>query len=163
MLFLYVLPPSPSSPPFQGRFSSPQGFEAFLVGLVFRLVELGDLGGVEELHEHAVLEELLLPALHFHQELLPVLVLAVHVEHGAPVGLTRAQVLGVQVGQGTDLLTPVKQAVDEAYQQVLVHLRTEQLLEAEVGVGVDVAVFDVSGDHGYVVYVLSNSLYLPQK
>ena len=66
MFFPYVLPPLLSSPPFQGRFSSPQGFEALLVGLVFRLVELGDLGGVEELREHAVLEELLLAALHLH-------------------------------------------------------------------------------------------------
>ena len=98
-----VLPPSFSSPPFQGRFSSPQGFETLLVGLVFRLVELGDLGGVEELCEHAVLEELLLAALHLHQELLTVLVLAVHVEHGTAVGLARAQVLGVQVGQFLDL------------------------------------------------------------
>ena len=63
--------------------------------------------------EAAVLEELLLAALHLHQELLTVLVLAVHVEHGAAVGLARAQVLGVQVGQFLDLLTPVKQAVDE--------------------------------------------------
>ena len=70
---------------------------------------------------------------------------------------------GVQVGQFLDLLTTVKQAVDEAGQKALVHLRPEQLLEAKVGVGVDVAVFDVSGDHGYVVYVLFNSLYLPQK
>ena len=139
---------------FKDVFPVPQGFEALLVGLVFRLVELGDLGGVEELREHAVLEELLLAALHLHQELLTVLVLAVHVEHGAPVGLARAQVLGVQVSQLLDLLTTVKQAVDEASQKVLVHLRPEQLLEAEVGVRVDVAVFDVSGDHGYVVYIL---------
>ena len=146
---------------FKDVFPVPQGFEALLVGLIFRL--LGDLGGVEELREHAVLEELLLAALHLHQELLTVLVLAVHVEHGAAVGLARAQVLGIQVGQLLDLLTTVKQAVDEADQKLLVHLRPEQLLEAEVGVGVDVAVFDVSGDHGYIVYVLSNSLYLPQK
>ena len=144
-------------------FPVPQDFEALLVGLVFRLVELGDLGGVEELREHAVLEELLLAALHLHQELLTVLVLAVHVEHGTAVGLARAQMFGVQVGQFLDLLTTVKQAVDEADQKVLVHLRPKQLLEAKVGVRVDVAVFDVSGDHGYVVYVLSNSLYLPQK
>ena len=101
----YVFPPLLSSPPFQGRFSSPSRlcFEALLVGLVFRLVELGDLGGVEELREHAVLEELLLAALHLHQELLTVLVLAVHVEYGAVVGLARAQMFGVQVGQFLDL------------------------------------------------------------
>ena len=79
----------------------------------------------------AVLEELLLAALHLHQELFAELVLAVHVEHGAAVGLARAQVLGVQVRQFLDLLP-------------------EQLLEAEVGVGVDVAVFDVSGNHGHI-------------
>ena len=61
------------------------------------------------------------------------LVLAVHVEHGTAVGLARAQVLGIQVGQLLDLLTTVKQAVDEADQKILVHLRPEQLLEAEVG------------------------------
>ena len=88
---------------FKDVFPVSQGFEALLVGLVFRLVELGDLGGVEELCEHAVLEELLLAALHLHQELLTVLVLAVHVEHGTAVGLARAQVLGVQVGQLLDL------------------------------------------------------------
>ena len=88
---------------FKDVFPVPQGFEALLVGLVFRLVELGDLGGVEELREHAVLEELLLAALQLHQELLTVLVLAVHVENGAAVGLARAQVLGVQVGQLLDL------------------------------------------------------------
>ena len=58
-------------------------------------------GGVEHA---AVLEELLFRLLHFHQEFLSVLVFAIDVEHGFPVRLLRAQLLGVQVGQvGDDL------------------------------------------------------------
>ena len=41
----------------------------------------------------------------------------------------------------------MEQAVDEADKQVFVYLCTEQFLETEVGVRVDVSVFEVSAFH----------------
>ena len=95
-------------------------------------------GGVVEA---SVLEELLFPALHLNQDLLAPLVLAIHVEHGLAVGLADAEVFRVEVRERTHLLFSLEQAVDEADEQVFVHLRSEKLLEPEVRIRVHVAVF----------------------
>ena len=70
----------------------------------------------------------------FRQELLAPIVLAIDIEHGLPVKLLRAQLLTVQVSQvGDDPLT-VQQRVQETAEQLLVHLRAEQLLESKIGI-----------------------------
>ena len=75
----------------------------------------------------------------FRQELLAPVVLAINIEHGLPVKLLRAQLLAVQVSQvGDDPLT-VQQRVQETAEQLLVHLRAEQLLEGKVGIEIDVS------------------------
>ena len=58
----------------------------------------------------------------FRQELLAPVVLAIDIEHGLPV----------------NLLT-VQQRVQETAEQLLVHLRAEQLLEGKVGIEIDVS------------------------
>ena len=96
----------------------------------------------------AVLEELLLALLHLHQEVLPLLVLAIHVEHGTAVVFLRAQTLRVEVGDVPHHFLPVQQRVEEADEQLLVDFRTEQLLESEVGIKVHVSFDDAFRTHG---------------
>ena len=96
----------------------------------------------------AVLEKLLLPALHLHQNLLTLLVLAIHVENRAAVSLARPKMLRVKVSQILDLLLPSQQTVDETLQQVLVHLGPEQLLETEIRVRIHIPVRKIFSYHG---------------
>ena len=95
----------------------------------------------------AVLEVLLLAALHLHQYLFSPLILAIHIEYRPAVCLAATQMFRVQVGQAHDLVFGGEQAVDEAYQQFLVHLRAEQFLEPKVGVRIDIAVAQFSISH----------------
>ena len=86
----------------------------------------------------AVLEIGLLCLLHLHDEAPAVARHAVHVEHCAPVAVAVAQLLAVEVLHvGYVQVLGCEQRVEEADEQVLVHLCAEQPLETEVGVGVD--------------------------
>ena len=89
----------------------------------------------------AVLEVVLLGLLHLDDELLALLVLAVDVEDGLAVDVACAEMFVVEVGDVADDLMTVEQGIEETDEQVLVHLRAEELLEAEVGVWVDVSFF----------------------
>ena len=53
----------------------------------------------------------------------------------------------VEVGHVTNHLMAVEQRIEETDEQILVHLRAEQLLEAEVGIGVDITFFDAEVYH----------------
>ena len=67
------------------------------------------------------------------------LVLAIHVEHGAPVILLRTQVFGVQVCYLRDFLTALQQRVQETDEQILVDFRAKEFLECEIRVEIDVS------------------------
>ena len=87
-----------------------------------------------------VLEILLLSLLHLNDETAAVARHAVHIEHCAAVTVAFTEILCIQILNIQNLLLPpVEQRIQETDEQILVHLGTEQLLEAEVGVGVDVA------------------------
>ena len=107
--------------------------------------------GERRIIDASVLEELLFAFLHLHDEMFALLVLAVHIEHGTPVVLLRAEVFGVQVGDVLYLFPSVQQGVEEADEQFLVYFRTEQLLECEVGIKVDVSFYDSFRAHKRMV------------
>ena len=95
----------------------------------------------------AVLEILLQATLHFHQYLFTLLVFAIDIEHRFAVSFAGAQVFSIEVSQVCDDLFPVQQAIDETDKEFLIYFRTEKLLETEVGIRVDVSVFQVSAVH----------------
>ena len=94
--------------------------------------------GVEE---GAVLEISLVGILHFHDELLAVFAFAIYVEDGLAVGIYISHVLRIQIRHILHNLSAIKQAVEEANEQILVHCRSEYSLEAEVGQQADVSFF----------------------
>ena len=100
----------------------------------------------------AVLEKLLLTPLHLHQNLLPLLVLTIHVENSPPVILLRAQVFGVQIGHVLDNLLAKQQRIEKTHEQFLVHVCAEQQLESEVGVRINVAVLKSFSSHNLFLY-----------
>ena len=110
------------------------------VGPLLGLFAYGE-GGVEE---RSVLEMLLVGILHLHDELLSLLVFAVHVEDGLAFSIHIADMLVVQVFHVLDDLETFKQRVEEIDEQVLVGLCSENALEAEVGQQADVAFLCVS-------------------
>ena len=90
----------------------------------------------------AVLEEGLFRLLHLHDEAASVPGCAIDIEDGAAVATAVAEVFAVEVLDVLNLLlTVVEQGVEETDEQVLVHLRAEKFLEAEVSVGVNVLFF----------------------
>ena len=88
--------------------------------------------GERGVEQRAVLEELLVGVLHLDDELLAVLTLAIYVEYCLPVGIEVADMLVVHVHHVLHHLCAVEQAVEEAYQEVLVRCSAEYALEAEV-------------------------------
>ncbi len=50
-----------------------------------------------------------------------------------------AELFGGDEGERADVLTPLQQGIDQLKGVLLVGLRTKEVLETEVGVGVDVA------------------------
>ena len=94
--------------------------------------------GVEE---GAILEISLVGILHFHDELLAVFAFAIYVEDSLAVGIDISDVLRVQIRYVLYNLSAIKQAVEEANEQILVHCRSEYSLEAEVGQQADVSFF----------------------
>ena len=89
----------------------------------------------------AVFEELLPDILQLNDKLLPPPVFAEQVKDRLPVDQAPALHLRIQIRQLMDLLTLAQHLVQEVDQQLLVKLRSEKLLEAEVGEGVDVFFF----------------------
>ena len=70
--------------------------------------------------------------------------LAIDIEDGTAVAVTIAEVFAVQVLHVDDLLLrPYSHSIQERDEQVFVHLSTEEPLETEVGVGVDIPFADV--------------------
>ena len=76
-------------------------------------------------------------ALHFHDELLAVLVGAVYVVDDAPVSLEAGHQLFVEEAYVLDVLLAGEQTVEEVYEQVLVYLLSEDALETYVCEWVD--------------------------
>ena len=94
--------------------------------------------GVEE---GAVLEISLVGILHFNDELLAVFSFAIHVEDSTAIGIDIPDVLRVQIRNVLYNLSAIKQAVEEANEQILVHCRSKNSLEAEIGQQADVSFF----------------------
>ena len=113
------------------------GFQTIVPLSFFSLFADGECGVVET----PVFEKLLFAALHFHQDFLAAFVFAIHVEYRPAVTFPSAYVFRVQVGERVDFLPPLQQAVDEADEQILVHLCPEQFLESEIRIGVYIAVW----------------------
>jgi hypothetical protein len=97
--------------------------------------------GVSGVENAAVFEIVLLGLLHFDDELLAIGVLAIDIEDGLAVCKACTKVLVVEILDVDDFLVTVEQGIEETDEQVFVHLCTEELLEAEVGIWVDVALF----------------------
>ena len=88
----------------------------------------------------AIFEVLLLRFLHLNDETAAVARHAVHIEHGATVTIALAKVLGIQVLYiGNLLFLAIEQGIEETDEQVLVHFCTEEFLETEIGIRIDVA------------------------
>ena len=120
-----------------------QGYGIDWIQLVVPRVALGRLlaDGECGIIDRTVLEELLRGVLHLDNKLLAVHALAIDVEDGLALGVYIADVLGVAVFQALDYLAPVKQAIEEIDQQVLVGGSAEYALETEVGQQADVSFF----------------------
>ena len=88
-----------------------------------------------------VFEELLLGLLHLHDERLALLVLAIYIEDSTAVAIAIAEVLAIEIGKITHHFLAFEERVEEANQQILIERSTEQLLKAEVRVGIDIFTF----------------------
>ena len=88
----------------------------------------------------AVLEELLLAFLHFHQKILAPLVRAVDIEHGTAVIFLRAQMFRIEIGDVLDLLASLQEGVEETDKQVLVDFCPKKFLEREIRIEIDITV-----------------------
>ena len=95
-------------------------------------------GGIEQ---STVLEVRLVCILHFNDELLAVFALTIDIEDGFAVGIYISHVLRIQIRHILHNLFAIKQAVEEANEQILVHCRSKNSLEAEVGQQADVSFF----------------------
>ena len=78
--------------------------------------------GVEE---GAVLEIRLVRILHFYNELLTVFALAIYIKDGSAVSIDISYVLWIQIRHVLHNLSAIKQAVEEANEQILVHCCSE--------------------------------------
>jgi len=122
-----------------------------MIELEIPLIPLGCLfsdreGGVEE---GAILEIRLVRILHFYNELLAVFAFAIYIKDGSAVGIDISHMLRVQIRYVLHNLSAIKQAVEEANEQILVHCCSKNSLETEVGQQADVSFF----------YLLHNHLY----
>ena len=85
-----------------------------------------------------VFEELLLSLLHLNDKRLTLLVLAIYIEDSTAVAIAIAEVLAIEIGKITHHFLAFEERVEEANQQILVKGSSEQLLKAEVRVGIDI-------------------------
>ena len=135
-----------------------QGNGIDMIELEIPLIPLGRLfsdreGGVEE---GAILEIRLVRILHFYNELLAVFALTIYIKDGSAVGIDISHMLRVQIRYVLHNLFAIKQAVEEANEQILVHCCSKNSLETEVGQQADVSFF----------YLLHNHLFkksMPQR
>ena len=88
----------------------------------------------------AVLEELLLAFLHFHQKILAPLVRAVDIEHGTAVIFLRAQMFRIEIGDVLDFLASLQESVEKTDKQVLVDFCSKKFLEREIRIEIDITV-----------------------
>ena len=93
------------------------------------------------IEERSVLEIRLVGVLHFNDELLAVFPFTIHVKDGFAVGIDIPHVLWIQIRNILHNLSAIKQAVEEANQQILIHCRSKNALEAEIGQQADVSFF----------------------
>jgi hypothetical protein len=98
----------------------------------------------------AILEIRLVGVLHFYDELLTVFALAIYIKDGSAVGIDISHMLRIQIRHILHNLSAIKQAVEEANEQILVHCCSKNSLETEVGQQADVSFF----------YLLHNHLFL---
>ena len=88
-----------------------------------------------------ILEIRLVGILHFNDELLAVFALAIYIKDGSAVGIYISDVLRIQIRYVLHNLFAIKQAVEEANEQILVHRCSKNSLETEVGQQADVSFF----------------------
>ena len=75
--------------------------------------------------------------LHLNDETASILGHTIDIKHRSAVAIAIAQILTVQILNILNLpLAVIEKGVEKTDKQILVHLRTEQLLEAEVGIWV---------------------------
>ena len=86
----------------------------------------------------AVLEKLLIHVLHLHYELLALVALTIYIEYGTACIGTVAKLLGIKIRDVLNVLLAVKHGVQKADKQLLVELRAEQALKAEICMWIDV-------------------------
>ena len=101
-------------------------------------------GGVEK---GAILEIRLVGILHFNDELLTVFALAIYIKDGSAVGIDISYVFWIQIRYVLYNLSAIKQAVEEANEQILVHCCSENSLETEVGQQADISFFYLLHNH----------------
>ena len=97
----------------------------------------------------AILEIRLVRILHFYDELFAVFALTIYIKDGSAVGIDISDVLWIQILHVLHNLSAIKQAVEEANEQILVHRCSKNSLETEVGQQADISFF----------YLLHNHLY----
>ena len=89
----------------------------------------------------SVLKELLLGLLHLNDERLSLLILTVNIKDSSAITIAIAKVLTVKIGKIPHHFLAFEQRIEEANQQILIERSTEQLLKAEVRVGIDIFTF----------------------
>ena len=94
-----------------------------------------------------ILEIRLVGILHFNDELLAVFALTIYIEDGSAVGIDISHMLRVQIRYVLHNLSAIKQAVEEANEQILVHCCSKNSLETEVGQQADVSFFYLLHNH----------------
>ena len=85
-----------------------------------------------------VLKELLLSLLHLNDERLSLLVLAIDIEDGTAIAIAITKALTIKIGKIPNYLLAIEERIEETNEQILVERCAEQLLESEVGIGIDV-------------------------
>ena len=76
--------------------------------------------------------------LHLHYEFLSLVILAINVEDGSAGIHTVAKLFGVEISYVLHVLFAMEHGVQETDKQLLVELRTEQALKAEISMWIDV-------------------------
>ena len=80
----------------------------------------------------------MLSLLHLYDERLALLILAVYIKDGTAVAIAIAKVLTIKIGKIPNYFLAIEERIEETNEQILVEGGAEQLLESEVGIGIDV-------------------------
>ena len=89
--------------------------------------------GEGRIEQRAILEIPLISILHLHDELLAILILAIHIEDSLAFSVDIPHMLTVQVLHVLDDLKTFKQRVQKVDEQILVRLCPKDALETEIG------------------------------